>query len=179
MSVGIIIHIAVGSEKRTEFFTQDRLGIGSDETCDLQIHTKQIEFAGLWVELESTDGVFRITKFEPSLDLQVNDSPIRRFIAMNDGDTISIPSTDISFSFFAINSKPSLITTNRDQPLIAQFIEEAALESATSPKRDDAKAFLPRILARADPRDQLDKQAYCSCDNDRVLVGSSLSRLFG
>lgn len=142
MAVGIIIHISVGSEKRTEFFSETRLSIGSDENCDLQIHTKQLDVAGLWVELENTDGVFRITKFHTDLALSINDKPIRRFIAISDGDTLRIEKTDISFSFFSLSEKPTLITTNRDQPHIAQFIEEAALESAVSPKRDDAKAFL-------------------------------------
>jgi S1-C subfamily serine protease len=142
MAVGIIIHISVGAEKRTEFFSQERLSIGADENCDLQIHTKQIEAAGIWVELENTDGVFRITKFDPGLTFTINEKPIRRFIAIADGDTLRIEGTDISFSFFSLSEKPTLITTNRDQPAIAQFIEEAAIESAISPKRDDAKTFL-------------------------------------
>ncbi len=142
MAVGIIIHISVGSEKRTEFFSETRLSIGSDENCDLQIHTKQLDASGLWVELENTDGVFRVTKFDPTLAFTINEKPLRRFIAISDGDTLRIEKTDISFSFFSLSEKPTLITTNRDQPHIAQFIEEAALESAASPKRDDAKAFL-------------------------------------
>lgn len=142
MAVGIIIHISVGSEKRTEFFSEDRLSIGSDENSDLQIHTQQLEATGVWVELENSDGVFRVTKFDPELKFTINEKPLRRFIAISDGDVLKIEKTDISFSFFSLTEKPSLITTNRDQPHIAQFIEEAALESATSPKRDDAKTFL-------------------------------------
>ncbi len=142
MAVGIIIHISVGSEKRTEFFSEPRLSIGADETCDLQIHTKQLEAAGLWIELENSDGVFRVTKFDPSLTFTINDKPIRRFIAISDGDVLRIENSDIAFAFFSLSEKPALITTNRDQPMIAQFIEEAALESAVSPKRDDAKTFL-------------------------------------
>ena len=142
MAVGIIIHISVGSEKRTEFFSETRLSIGADETCDLQIHTRQIEAAGLWIELEDTDGVFRVTKFDPALTFTINEKPIRRFIAISDGDILRIENTDISFAFFSLSEKPTLITTNREQPMIAQFIEEAAIESAVSPKRDDAKTFL-------------------------------------
>ncbi|HEV8592810.1 MAG TPA: trypsin-like peptidase domain-containing protein, partial [Pyrinomonadaceae bacterium] len=142
MAVGIIIHVSVGSEKRTEFFSEDRLSIGSDESCDLQIHTKQIAAQGVWLELENAEGVFRVTNFEPSLNLTANDQPIRRHIAVSDGDVIRIPDADISFAFFSIATKGSLITTNREQRHIAQFIEEAALESAISPKRDDAKTFL-------------------------------------
>lgn len=142
MASGIIIHVSVGSEKRTEFFSEDRLSIGSDESCDLQIHTKQVPAHSIWLELENTEGVFRVTNFDPSLDLTINDQPIRRYIAVTDGDVIRIPDSGISFAFFSIASRGSLITTNREQRHIAQFIEEAALESAISPKRDDAKAFL-------------------------------------
>jgi S1-C subfamily serine protease len=142
MAVGIIIHITVGTEKRTEFFTEERIRIGSDDTTDLQIHTSQIKSGGVWFELENSDGVYRIVNFDPDLLLTINGKPIRRFIAISDGDVISIPDSDISFGFFSLEAKSSLITTNREQPHIAQFIEEAALESAASVKRDDAKTFL-------------------------------------
>ncbi|MEJ7624579.1 MAG: trypsin-like peptidase domain-containing protein [Pyrinomonadaceae bacterium] len=146
MSVSIIIHIAVGSEKRTEFFSQERIRVGSDETSDLQIRTPQLEGAGSWFDLENADGVYRIINFDETLGLRVNDNPIRRYIAVNDGDIISVPETDISFSFFSLETKSSLITTNRDQPHISKFIESAALESATSAKRDDAKLFLREFV---------------------------------
>jgi S1-C subfamily serine protease len=142
MAVGIIIHISVGAEKRTEFFTEDRVSIGADQNCDLQIHTKQVGASGLWLELENTDGVFRVTKYDQSLAFTLNEKQIRRFIAITDGDLLRIEDTDISFSFFSLTEKSALITTNREQPVVAQFIEEAALESAVSPKRDDAKTFL-------------------------------------
>ncbi len=142
MAVGIIIHITVGTEKRTEFFTEDRIRIGSDDTTDLQIHTKQAGGGGVWFELENSDGVYRVVNFDPALDLKMNGKPVRRYIAISDGDVLDVDGTGVSFGFFSLAAKSSLITTNREQPLIAQFIEEAALESATSPKRDDAKAFL-------------------------------------
>ena len=139
---GIIVHIEVGSEKSTEVFSQERLTIGSDDTCDLQIQTTQVPAAGRWIELEDTDGVFRIVNFSPDLAFAINGQPIRRYIAVGDGDVMKIEDSDISFSFFAPSQKPSLIRTNRDLPHVAQFIESAALDAATSPKRDDAKAFL-------------------------------------
>ncbi|HEX6124222.1 MAG TPA: trypsin-like peptidase domain-containing protein [Pyrinomonadaceae bacterium] len=139
---GIIVHIEVGTEKSTEVFSQERLTIGSDETCDLQIQTKAVPVAGPWFELEDTEGVFRLIRFAPDITLTINDQPIRRYMAVGDGDVLKIEGTDISFSFFAPSNKPSLIRTKRDLPHVAQFIESAALDAATSPKRDDAKAFL-------------------------------------
>ena len=151
MAFGIIIHISVGSEKRTEFFSEERLRIGSNENSDLQIQTRQVETDGVWLELESSDGVYRVIDFDPNLEFKVNGNPIRRFIGISDGDTITVENTDVSFSFFSLNSKPTLIKTNRETRQIAPFIEEAALEAAISPQRDDAKAFLrefTRELAR-------------------------------
>ena len=146
MAVGIIIHISVGEEKRTEFFSEDRLSIGSADSCDLQIQTAEIAASDVWFELENTDGVYRITKFDPSLSLILNGQPIRRFIAVEDGDVLTIGNTGVSFGFFALSEKRSLIKANRAQTPIAQFIEEAALDAAASPKRDEAKAFLREFV---------------------------------
>ncbi len=143
---GIIIHIEVGSEKRTEFFSQDRIRIGSDETADLQIRTTDVEVDGMWFDLENTDGVFRVVEFDNRLNLQINNNPIRRFIAVTDGDTITVSGREITFSFFSLETKSALIRTNREQPHISRFIEEAALESAASEKRADAKLFLREFV---------------------------------
>ncbi|CAN5688290.1 hypothetical protein BH20ACI4_BH20ACI4_22140 [soil metagenome] len=146
MAKGIIIHISVGKEKRTEFFNDERISFGADDNSDLFIHSPQVTEAGNWFELENTDGVYRIIKFNDKLSLTLNDKPIRRFIAIADGDTISIPDTEVSFSFFSLASRSSLITTRQDQRYVAQFIEEAAIGAAISPKRDDAKAFLREFV---------------------------------
>lgn len=142
MAIGIIIHVSVGQKKKTEFFSEDRLRIGSDESCDLQIQIDDASIPPVWLELENTDGVFRIIKFAPELSLTLNDSPIRRYVGIKDGDVVKLGVADVSLSFFALASRSSLIASNREQPHIAQFIEEAALESAASPRRDDAKIFL-------------------------------------
>lgn len=141
MATGVIIHISVGSEKRTEFFSEDRLRIGSDEGSDLQLHTKQVESGGAWFDLERTDGVYRVIDFDSSLGLTINDKPIRRYVAVSDGDVIKVGDSDIAFAFFALTEKPSLITTSR-KAHVASFIEDAALDAAATPERDDAKAFL-------------------------------------
>ena len=139
---GIIVHIEVGSEKSTKVFSQERLTIGSDDTCDLQIQTELVPVSGIWIDLEDTEGAFRLIRFAPELTLTLNGQPTRRYVAITDGDVLRIENTDITFSFFAPSQKPSLIRTKRELPHVAQFIESAALDAATSPKRDDAKAFL-------------------------------------
>lgn len=146
MANGIIIHISVGTERRTEFFSQERIRIGSDDTCDLQIHAPQTGEPKPWFDLEITDGVYRLIEFSDPLGLTINQNPLRRFIAINDSDVIEIPGAQISFAFFSLESRSSLITTNREQRHISRFIEDAALESASSAKRDDAKAFLREFV---------------------------------
>lgn len=146
MAVGIIIHISVATEKRTEYFSQERIRIGSDERADLQIQSPELDTHGLWVEIENTEGVHRVIDLDESLGLVLNGKPLRRFIAIADGDVLTIPEKDVSFSFFAIENRTSLIRTNREQRHISRFIEDAALESAASAKRDDAKAFLREFV---------------------------------
>ena len=145
MAVGLIIHVSVGAEKRTEFFAEENIRFGSDESCDLQIHTDKLSSKSVWLELGYSDNTYRVINFLEPLNLQLNGKPIRRFVAINDGDTVEVPANDISFSFFSLASKSSLITTNRELH-VAPFIESAALESAVSPKRDDAKAFLREFV---------------------------------
>lgn len=146
MALGIIIHISVGSEKRTELFSQERIRIGSDESADLQIRTAETDDAGLWFDLENADGVYRVVEFNDRLGLKVNGNPMRRYIAIADGDVIDLTGTDISFTFYSLQTKSSLIKANRDTPHISRFIEDAALEAASSAKRDDAKAFLREFV---------------------------------
>ncbi len=145
MDVGIIIHVTVGTEKRTEFFAEENIRFGSTEDNNLQIKSNKIAVAGVWLEIELEENVYRVTDFNESLNLRHNGRPIRRFVGIRDGDIIDIPDTDISFSFFSLASQSSMITTNRE-PHIAQFIETAALDSAFTPQRDDAKAFLREFV---------------------------------
>lgn len=145
MSSGIIIHITVGAEKRTEFFSAERLSFGANDACDLQIRTDKIPDAGVWLELENADGVYRVVKFDENLNLQLNGAPLKRFVAIRDGDTIAIDKADVSFAFFSLASKSSLISANQ-MPNIGAFNENAALDSAYAAKRDDAKKFLRQFV---------------------------------
>lgn len=146
MATGIIIHITVGNEKRTEYFSEDSIRIGSDESCDLQIHVAGLDAPPVWLDLERADGVYRILAFDEDMPLLVNENRIRRYAAITDGDVIRLDGSDIAFAFFSLDAKSALITTNRETPHISRFIEEAALESASSVKRDDAKNFLREFV---------------------------------
>jgi S1-C subfamily serine protease len=141
MADGIIIHVSVGKERRTEYFGEEIIRIGSDSFNELQIHSKLVKEAGVWLELHVGEGIYRIINFNEAMKMKMNGEPIRRYVGLKDGDVITVDSADIEFSFFSLSSESSLITTNRDSH-VAPFIEEAALEAALTEKRDDAKAFL-------------------------------------
>ena len=172
MAVGIIIHVTVGKEKRSEFFGEERIRIGADESTELQIHSSKISQDGVWLELVREDGVYRIINFAESLEFSLNDKPIKRFVAVNDGDVIAFGSADIQFSFFSLTSESSLITTNRD-PHVAPFIEEAAIGAASTEQRDDAKAFL-----REFSRELFQEVSWTSKLIGLVLVVGVLSGVF-
>ncbi|HEV7646071.1 MAG TPA: trypsin-like peptidase domain-containing protein [Pyrinomonadaceae bacterium] len=141
MASGILIHVVVGAEKRTEFFSDERIRIGTEELCNLQIHSKKAPLQGVWLELEKLEDSYRLIDFHPELQAQLNERPLSRYILIRDGDVIKIPGSDIIFSFFELTGESALISVNRDSHIVP-FIEDAALQSATSPRRDDAKAFL-------------------------------------
>ncbi len=172
MAAGIIIHVSVGDEKRTEFFGEERIRIGSDESSELQIHSSKLKNNGVWIEIELEDDVYRIIDFNKNLDLQFNGIPLRRYVGINDGDRISLGSTNIEFSFFSLTSESSLITTNRD-PHVAPFIEEAALGAASTEKRNDAKAFL-----REFSRELLREISWTSKLTGLVLLVGIISGIF-
>lgn len=145
MAEGIVIHITVGNERRTEYFSQREISVGTSDQCDIRISLKNPPVEGVWFRLESTEGSYRIADFDKSLDLRLNSSPIRRFIAISDGDSLTFGEGDAAFTFFSLANESSLITTNRTQSAIP-FIEEAAMEAASTPERDDAKMFLREFL---------------------------------
>ncbi len=146
MAANLVVHISVGNEKRTEVFSDDRLSIGTSEGNDIRINSRDVKAEGTWIELELTENVFRVINIHPEIRiLNGGGQSVRRYVAISDGDHFSIDGSDVEFSFFAPAARSSLITTRRDSH-VAQFIEEAAIESAGSPKRDDAKVFLKEFV---------------------------------
>ncbi|MFV0389380.1 MAG: trypsin-like peptidase domain-containing protein [Pyrinomonadaceae bacterium] len=141
MSLGIIIHVSVGSEKRTEFFNEETVRIGTADFCELQIHTKKLEADRVWLVFEKSKDFYQLIDFAEDLGLKINGEKPRRFVEVKNGDTVTLDLLNISFSFFSLQSQSSLITTNHETH-VAPFIEDAALESSATEKRDDAKAFL-------------------------------------
>lgn len=153
MANGIVIHIADGEEKRTEFFGGERIKIGTDSSCDLRFEPPD-EYVlahnaiGVWLELRRENGSYRIANFNENLDFEFNNAPLTLFTKLREGDLLKIPDAELTLQFFNVSKQSALTATSPDaaNSRSMRFIEEAALESAASSKRDDAKVFLREFV---------------------------------
>lgn len=149
MANGIVIHVAAGNEKRTEFFINERVRIGTDAVCELRIQPpdshRLAATNGVWLELvRGINGNYRIVSFDEALDLRLNHQPLVLQTRLKDGDTIALDDEDseLSLVFFSVPSNASITASRAREARVAPFIETAAIESAATSNRDDAKIFL-------------------------------------
>jgi S1-C subfamily serine protease len=145
MASSLVIHIAAGEDKHTEVLSQDRIRIGASDDCDLRLRASSLpagESANQVVlELARTNGHYRIKDFDQSLDLRHNGKPLSLNAKIKDGDEVRCEPVNLALSFFPVRDLPALIGS-RQQTQVAPFIETAAMESAATARRDDAKVFL-------------------------------------
>ncbi|HZH32443.1 MAG TPA: trypsin-like peptidase domain-containing protein [Pyrinomonadaceae bacterium] len=143
MASGLVVHIEVGQERHTEVLMHERIRIGSDADCELRFQPGSIPRAdGFLLELQRTNGLYRVGDFDRALRLTHNDAPLAPAAIIEDGDSVRIPDTDFVLQFFPIESPPALVAPPRPNIQVAPFIENAAIESAATARRDDAKVFL-------------------------------------
>ncbi|HEY1404572.1 MAG TPA: trypsin-like peptidase domain-containing protein [Pyrinomonadaceae bacterium] len=143
MASGLVVHVEIGKERHTEVLTHERIRIGSDADCELRFQPGSIPRAGGFVlELQRTNGLYRVGDFDRSLGLTHNDAPLAPAALIEDGDQVRISDTDFVLQFFPVESPPALIAKRRPDVHVAPFIESAAIESAATARRDDAKVFL-------------------------------------
>ncbi|HZG50520.1 MAG TPA: trypsin-like peptidase domain-containing protein [Pyrinomonadaceae bacterium] len=143
MASGLVIHIEIGAERHTEVLMHERIRIGSDADCELRFQPGSIPRAdGFLLELQRTNGHYRVGDFDRSLRLTHNDAPLAPAAAIADGDMVRLPDTDFVLQFFPVESPPALVANRRSNVQVAPFIENAAIESAATARRDDAKVFL-------------------------------------
>jgi S1-C subfamily serine protease len=146
MASSLVIHIAAGEDKHTEVLSQDRIRIGASEDCDLRLRASSLpakddSSGGVVLELARTNGHYRIKDFDQSLDLRHNGKPLSINAKIKDGDEVRCEPVHLALSFFPVRDLPALIG-GRQQTQVAPFIETAAMESAATARRDDAKIFL-------------------------------------
>ncbi|HLL15041.1 MAG TPA: trypsin-like peptidase domain-containing protein [Pyrinomonadaceae bacterium] len=143
MASGLVVHVEIGEERHTEVLMHERIRIGSDADCELRFPPGSIPRAeGFLLELQRANGHYRVGDFDRSLRLTHNDAPLAPAASIEDGDTVRIPDTDFLLQFFPVESPPALATRPRTDIHVAPFIENAAIESAATARRDDAKVFL-------------------------------------
>lgn len=95
----------------------------------------------MMLELARTNGNYRIKDFDQSLNLTHNGKPLSPGAKIKDGDEVRYEPAGLALSFFPVRDLPAVIGS-RQQAQVAPFIETAAIESAATARRDDAKIFL-------------------------------------
>src|SRR5205085_7561312 len=61
---------------------------------------------------------------------------------IRDGDEFRVGNTDVLLHFFPVRALPAVVPAGSRETHVAPFIEAAAIESAATARRDDAKVFL-------------------------------------
>jgi Trypsin. len=143
MASGLVIHIAAGEDKHTEVLSHERIRIGAGENCDLRLRvsTLPVSADGTLLELSRTNGHYRVSKFDPTIEITHNGEPLATGAKIADGDEVRVEETNLALQFFPVRSLPMVIGQRRETQ-VAPFIENAAIESAATARRDDAKVFL-------------------------------------
>lgn len=145
MSSGLVIHISSGDDHHTEILTGERVSIGTAPESDLRLRASSLPKNtqnGALLELLKSGNAYRVVDFDSSFGPTKNGSPLVNGDEIDDGDEIQIPESPLRLTFFPIRSLPAVVpSANRDSH-VAPFIEAAAIESAATARRDDAKVFL-------------------------------------
>jgi S1-C subfamily serine protease len=146
MATGLVIHVATGKDKRTEVLTDEHIRIGSRDDCDLRLRLSSLPrnttADGVILELARSNGSYRVIGFDESLPFTRNGNPLETDATIQDGDEVAIQGSALTLQFFPIRSLPAVINQPAHEAHVAPFIEQAAIESAATARRDDAKVFL-------------------------------------
>jgi S1-C subfamily serine protease len=140
MSSGLVVHITNGHNRHTEVLSQERVRIGPGEDCHIRLGSDLLTESSIFVEIARQNGHFRITEFDPEIGITLNGKPPARGAEIDDGDELRFSAFDISMQFFPVGELPAVVAHRRAS--VAPFIEQAAIEAATTARRDDAKVFL-------------------------------------
>jgi serine protease Do len=146
MATGLVIHVSSGKDKHTEVLTDERIRIGNCDDCDVRVRSSVLPTSlaannAPLLELTRTNGFYKVTSIDSAVHLTRNGKPLENNSAIEDGDEVAIQDSELAFQFFPIRSLPAVIEPRQDTQ-VAPFIEQAAIESAATARRDDAKVFL-------------------------------------
>ncbi|HEV8430580.1 MAG TPA: trypsin-like peptidase domain-containing protein [Pyrinomonadaceae bacterium] len=145
MATGLVIHISSGDDRHTEILSDDSLRIGASESCDLRLRSSSLPKNAantVLLELSRKNGSYRVTDFDPALSLTLNGEPVHSGNEIHDGDELRIGDSALVLHFFPVRDLPAVVPHAGRETHVAPFIEAAAIESAATARRDDAKVFL-------------------------------------
>src|SRR5689334_905385 len=144
MATGLVIHISSGEDRHTEILSDDIIRIGASEGCNLRLRASTLAKStnAILLELSRTNGSYHVTDFDPDVPLTLNGESVRSDTEINDGDELRIADSDLILHFFPVRALPAVVPTSTRETHVAPFIEAAAIESAATARRDDAKVFL-------------------------------------
>jgi serine protease Do len=145
MATGLVIHISSGEDRHTEILTDESVRIGASDGCDLRLRSSRLPknaADSVLLELSRANGSYRVSNFDPSVPLTLNGEPVASGSEIRDGDEFRIKDSEVVLHFFPVRSLPAVIPASSRETHVAPFIEAAAIESAATARRDDAKVFL-------------------------------------
>jgi serine protease Do len=145
MATGLVIHISAGEDRHTEILTDDTVRIGASESSNLRLRSSGLPKTAantVLLELNRANGSYRVSNFDPSAALTINGEPVRPDNEISDGDELRIGDSELVLHFFPVRSLPAVVPAVSRETHVAPFIEAAAIESAATARRDDAKVFL-------------------------------------
>ena len=146
MATGLVIHISSGKDKHTQVLDEENVRIGSCEDCVVRLRAASLPSTAdqtkAVLELSRRNGSYRVTGYDPGLGLRLNGKTLETDAEIEDGDELRIDDSHLLLTFYPIRSLPAVVGTSAHEAHVAPFIEQAALESAATARRDDAKVFL-------------------------------------
>ena len=144
MATGLVIHISSGDDRHTEILTDDQIRIGACDTCDLRLRSSSLPKTlanTVLLELTQANGSYCVSDFAPDVPVTLNGKPVAAGAEIHDGDEVRVDGGDLLLHFFPVRALPAVVPASRETH-VAPFIEAAAIESAATARRDDAKVFL-------------------------------------
>jgi S1-C subfamily serine protease len=145
MATGLVIHISSGDDRHTEILSDDSVRIGTSESCELRLRSSSLPKTAsnsVLLELSRANGSYRVTGFNEAVPLTLNGLPVNSGSEIRDGDEFRIADSDLVLHFYPVRALPAVVPGAARETHVAPFIEAAAIESAATARRDDAKVFL-------------------------------------
>ena len=145
MATGLVIHISSGDDRHTEILSDDSVRIGASEGCDLRLRSSSVPKTAenrVLLELSRANGSYHVSDFDPTLALTLNGEPVAAGNEIRDGDEVRLEDSELILHFFPVRDLPAIVPASSRETHVAPFIEAAAIESAATARRDDAKVFL-------------------------------------